>query len=143
MACCGAVVDAVGLGASERRLPPVVVDGEPRRLEQIIVNLLSNAMRYTDPGGRVTVTVEPQGGDAVLEVADTGIGISTEDLPHVFARVWRGEKSRSRATGGAGIGLAIVRELVRAHSGSVTVESVPGKGSVFGVTLPLASEQSV
>jgi signal transduction histidine kinase len=128
--------------ALSSELRPVVVDGEPKRLEQIIVNLLSNALRYTDAGGRVTVTVELQGGDAVLEVVDTGIGISAEDLPRVFTRFWRGEKSRSRATGGAGIGLSIVKELVRAHRGSVTAESVPGEGSVFRVTLPLASAQS-
>jgi two-component system sensor histidine kinase BaeS len=120
-------------------LRPVVVDGEPKRLEQIVVNLLSNALRYTDAGGRVTVTVEPQGDEAILEVADTGIGISAEDLPRVFTRFWRGEKSRSRATGGAGIGLSIVRELVRAHGGHVSVESVPGEGSVFRVLIPTSA----
>jgi len=117
----------------------VVVDGEPKRLEQIVVNLLSNALRYTDAGGRVTLTVRPEGGDALLEVADTGIGISQEDLPRVFTRFWRGEKSRSRATGGAGIGLSIVKELVRAHGGDISVASAPGDGSVFRVTIP-ASE---
>jgi len=119
-----------------------VVDGEPKRLEQIVVNLLSNALRYTDPGGRVHVAVRPEGDDAVLEVADTGIGISAEDLPHVFSRFWRGEKSRSRATGGAGIGLSIVRELARAHDGRVTVESVPGEGSVFRVTIPRSASRA-
>jgi two-component system, OmpR family, sensor histidine kinase BaeS len=114
----------------------VVVDGEPKRLEQIVVNLLSNALRYTDAGGSVSVTVRRQGDDALLEVADTGIGIPSADLPRVFTRFWRGEKSRSRATGGAGIGLAIVHELVRAHGGRVTVESEVGAGSVFRVTIP-------
>ena len=73
-------------------------------------------------------------------MADTGIGIAAEDLPRVFTRFWRGEKSRSRDTGGAGIGLSIVKELVQAHGGSVTVESTPGEGSVFRVELPLADE---
>ncbi len=113
-----------------------IVYGEPKRLEQIVVNLLSNALRYTDAGGRVSIAVRTAGDDAVLEVADTGIGISAEDVPHVFTRFWRGEKSRSRATGGAGIGLSIVKELVRAHGGHVSVESVPGGGSVFRVLIP-------
>jgi len=84
--------------------------------------------------------VRRDGADALLEVADTGIGIAAEDLPRVFTRFWRGEKSRSRDTGGAGIGLSIVKELVQAHGGSVAVESVPGEGSVFRVELPLADE---
>jgi len=121
----------------------VVVDGEPRRLEQIVVNLLSNALRYTDPGGSVTLVVERDGGDATLEVADTGIGIPPEDQPHVFTRFWRGEKSRSRATGGAGIGLSIVRELVRAHGGTIAVDSAPGRGSVFRVTLPVSASHDL
>ena len=80
----------------------------------------------------------PDAGRAVLEVRDTGIGIAPEDVPRVFTRFWRGEKSRSRATGGAGIGLSIVKELVQAHGGDVTVESTPGEGSAFTVRLPLA-----
>jgi len=122
--------------AFSSELEMTIVNGDPKRLEQIVANLLSNALRYTDAGGRVTLAVRRQGGQAVLEVADTGIGIPAADLPHVFTRFWRGEKSRSRATGGAGIGLAIVRELVRAHGGRVTVESVPGEGTVFRVLVP-------
>ena len=121
-------------------LHPAIVNGEPKRLEQIVVNLLSNALRYTDPGGSVRVAVRGAGADALLEVADTGIGIAAEDVPRVFTRFWRGEKSRSRDTGGAGIGLSIVKELVQAHGGSVAVESTPGEGSVFRVELPLADE---
>jgi signal transduction histidine kinase len=123
-------------------LEPAVVHGEPRRIEQIVVNLLSNALRYTDAGGSVSVVVRRDEDDALLEVRDTGIGIAPEDLPRVFTRFWRGEKSRSRDTGGAGIGLAIVRELVQAHGGTIAVESVPGDGSVFRVTLPLSSERA-
>ena len=117
----------------------VVVDGEPKRLEQIVVNLLSNALRYTDPGGSVTLVVGRNGDAATIEVGDTGIGIPPEDLPHVFTRFWRGEKSRSRATGGAGIGLSIVRELVRAHGGTIAVDSAPGRGSVFRVSIPVSA----
>jgi two-component system sensor histidine kinase BaeS len=118
-------------------LHPAVVEGDPRRLEQIVVNLLSNALRYSDAGGTVTVSVRADGDRAELEVRDTGIGIATEDLPRVFTRFWRGEKSRSRATGGAGIGLSIVKELVQAHGGEVTVESALSEGSVFRVSLPI------
>jgi two-component system, OmpR family, sensor histidine kinase BaeS len=127
-------------------LSPAVVDGEPKRLEQIVVNLLSNALRYTDAGGVVRVAVgtevgtAAEGAAAVLQVTDTGIGIARDDVPRVFTRFWRGEKSRSRDTGGAGIGLSIVRELVHAHGGEVTVESAPGEGSTFRVTLPLSGE---
>jgi len=124
-----------GISAS-RDLHETVVDGDPKRLRQIVVNLLSNALRYTDAGGRVTITVRQQGDDALLEVADTGIGIPAADLSKVFTRFWRGEKSRSRATGGAGIGLAIAHELVRAHRGRITVESEVGKGSTFRVLIP-------
>ena len=121
-------------------LHPTLVAGDPDRLEQIAANLLSNALRYTDAGGRVTVTVNPAGGSGVFEVADTGIGISADDLPYVFSRFWRGEKSRSRATGGAGIGLSIVQELVRAHGGRVDVESVVGEGSTFRVRIPASAQ---
>ena len=117
-------------------LQATVVAGDQKRLEQVVVNLLTNALRYTDAGGRVNLSVRQVGGDAVLEVADSGIGIPAEDLAHVFTRFWRGEKSRSRATGGAGIGLTIVKELVRAHGGQVTVESTVGQGSVFRVVIP-------
>ncbi len=129
----------IGLTTS---VQPAVVDGDPRRLEQIVVNLLSNALRYTDAGGTVTLTAGADAGRAVLEVSDTGIGIAPEDVPRVFTRFWRGEKSRSRATGGAGIGLSIVKELVQAHSGEVTVESAPGVGSAFRVSLPLSAGAS-
>lgn len=119
-------------------LEPVIVDGDGGRLQQIVVNLLSNALRYTDEGGRVVVRVFKDGENAVLEVEDTGIGIAAADLGHVFERFWRGEKSRSRTTGGAGIGLAIVQELARAHGGHASVDSVLGQGSTFRVTIPVA-----
>ena len=123
--------------ALERDLAPTGVAGDAGRLSQIVANLLSNALRYTEPGGSVLLRVAAGvSGDAVLEVADTGIGIEPEDLPHIFKRFWRADKSRSRATGGTGIGLAIVRELVIAHEGRIDVESKPGRGSRFTVTLP-------
>ncbi len=114
---------------------PVVVAGDQGRLEQIVTNLVANAQRYTD-SGEVRLTVRREGSVAVLEVADTGVGIAADDLRYIFTRFWRGDRSRSRATGGAGIGLSIVRELVRAHDGRVDVDSTLGQGSRFRVTLP-------
>jgi signal transduction histidine kinase len=126
----------------ELRLEPVAVNGEASRLDQVIDNLLSNAERYTNPGGTVCLSVARHGSEAELEVADTGIGIEPRALEHVFERFWRADRSRSRATGGAGIGLAIVRELVRAHDGRVEVESTPGQGSRFRVALPAANGEA-
>jgi two-component system sensor histidine kinase BaeS len=123
-------------------LESALVFGDAGRLEQVIDNLLANALRYTNEGGTVTLRLRPQGTTAVLEVSDTGIGIPPEDLPHVFERFWRADKSRSRATGGAGIGLAVVRELVQAHEGHIQVASTVGKGTTFRVTLPLGEAQA-
>jgi signal transduction histidine kinase len=124
----------------ERELAPTEIDGDPDRLGQIVANLLSNALRYTEAGGRVWLRVgSEEGGGAVLEVADSGIGIDPENLKHIFKRFWRADKSRSRATGGTGIGLAIVRELVIAHEGRIDVESAPGRGSRFRVSFPTGS----
>jgi len=120
----------------EERLAGAGAYGDRGRIVQIVDNLLSNALRYTDAGGTVTVDLRQRDGEAVLEVADSGVGIKGEDLPYIFERFWRGEPSRARRTGGAGIGLAIVRELVRAHDGRVDVTSKPGEGSRFRVTLP-------
>lgn len=123
----------------ERELAPAAIAGDQGRLAQIVVNLLSNALRYTEPGGQVRLRVAAEGDTAVLEVADSGIGIDAEDLKHIFKRFWRADKSRSRVTGGTGIGLAIVRELVIAHEGRIDVESAPGQGSRFRVSFPASS----
>lgn len=127
----------------ERDLSPCPFHGDPDRLAQIVANLLSNALRYTEPGGRVALRVAGTEGGAILEVADTGIGIDAEDLQHIFKRFWRADKSRSRATGGTGIGLAIVHELVVAHEGRIDVESEPGRGSRFRVSFPAAARQDL
>ena len=116
---------------------PAVISGDATRIRQVLDNLLSNALRYTDPGGRVTVRSFVDADQGVIEVSDTGIGLTGEELPHVFDRFWRSDKSRARSRGGAGIGLAIVLELVRAHDGRIDVSSHPGEGSTFTVRLPL------
>lgn len=120
----------------ETALSSAPVLGDSVRLGQIVSNLLSNALRYTPAGGNVTLTVHRKDESALLEVTDTGLGIAPEDLRHIFTRFWRGEKSRSRETGGAGIGLAIVSELVHGHEGRIDVESRLGQGSAFLVSLP-------
>ena len=119
-------------------LTPALVDGDPGRLTQIVENLLSNAHRYTDPGGRVDVRLEIRREYAVLQVADTGIGIDPEMQGRVFDRFWRAPEARERVTEGSGVGLALVRDLVLAQEGRVDVQSRPGHGSTFSVSIPLA-----
>jgi two-component system sensor histidine kinase BaeS len=135
-AAYGGFFEAKGIAFAARR-EPAPMQGDRRRLEQVVDNLLSNALRYTDPGGRVELHVRRENGRCLVEVRDTGIGISAEDLPHVFDRFWRSDRSRSRATGGSGVGLAVVRELVRAHDGLVELRSEVGLGTTARVTLPV------
>ncbi len=112
---------------------------DQRRIGQVIANLLSNALNYTDENGRITVTVKKDQETAVLAVEDTGIGISQEEISRVFERFYRTDKSRTRKTGGAGIGLSISKAIVQAHGGTITCESEPGTGSRFVVALPVTS----
>ncbi|MBE8518859.1 HAMP domain-containing histidine kinase [Amycolatopsis sp. H6(2020)] len=114
------------------------LEADPVRLRQVVGNLVTNAIRHTPPGGRVTIRVSSTVDEVTLAVADTGTGIAAEDLPHVFDRFWRAEKSRSRQTGGSGLGLAIVRHLVQAHDGTVVAESEVDTGSTFTVRLPVS-----
>jgi two-component system, OmpR family, sensor histidine kinase BaeS len=122
----------------EAELRPAPVIGDPDRLAQICANLLSNARRYTPAGGSVVLAVHAERAEALLTVADTGVGIAKDDLPHIFERFWRADRSRSRATGGAGIGLAIVHSLVRAHGGTIQTQSEPGHGTTITIHMPLA-----
>jgi signal transduction histidine kinase len=103
---------------------------------RVLDNLVSNALGHTPAGGRVSITAAPLKGGARVEVADTGEGIPAEVLPHVFDRFYRGDQSRNRATGGAGLGLAIAKGIVEAHGGEIGVESIPGRGARFYFTLP-------
>ncbi|WP_333772243.1 sensor histidine kinase [Streptomyces sp. IBSBF 3136] len=115
------------------------LDADPVRMRQVLGNLVSNALRHTPADGSVTLAARPDGQEVVLTVADTGTGIAPEDLPHVFDRFWRAEKSRSRRTGGSGLGLPIVRHLVAAHGGTARATSEPGTGAVFTLRLPAAA----
>ena len=116
----------------------VAVEGDRARIKQVVVNLLDNAIKYTPSGGSINLDVYAREDKAVIEVADTGIGIPTDSLPHIFERFFRVDKARSRDAGGAGLGLAIVKSICLAHGGQVFVESVEGQGSRFKVELPLA-----
>lgn len=121
---------------------PVVVRGETDLIQQVITNLLSNAYRYTPEDGKVTVTLLTTDNDAIIEVADTGIGISSAALPYIFERFYREDRARSKTTGGFGLGLAIAQQIVQVHQGDITVSSQVGQGSTFRVTLPRASTQN-
>ena len=118
----------------------VLVCGDQDRLKQVLVNLIGNAIKYTPPGGEVIVGLGKEGNQAKLTVSDTGPGIPAEDIPHVFERFYRGEKSRTRTRDGKGfgLGLSIAYWIVRNHGGRIEVNSRPGQGSTFCVWLPLA-----
>jgi signal transduction histidine kinase len=114
------------------------VRGDREQLRQVIVILLDNAVRYTADGGRVHVQARRDGSNALVTVHDTGIGIGEQELSRVFERFYRADEARNRQSGGAGLGLAIARELVSRHGGKISVESTEGAGSTFTVQLPLA-----
>ena len=105
-------------------------------MERAVVNLVDNAIKYSSPGGRVTVTADRQGGDVVIAVRDEGIGIAREHFDRLFERFYRVDKARSREQGGTGLGLAIVKHITQVHGGSVSVQSTLGKGSVFTIRIP-------
>ncbi len=113
---------------------------DPARLRQVVRNLAENAITHSPSGGTVTIRAEEVKGAIEVSVTDSGAGISPEDLPHIFERFYRADRSRARDSGGTGLGLTIVRQLVTAHGGQVWVESKPGQGSVFSFTIPLAEE---
>jgi signal transduction histidine kinase len=114
-----------------------IINGDKDKITQVIVNLLSNAQKYTPEGGTVLTSIQRVGEYIEFRVKDNGMGISPEDLPNIFERFYRADKSRNRLTGGAGIGLTIVKAIVDAHKGTITVQSKPGEGTEFRVLLPV------
>jgi heavy metal sensor kinase len=120
----------------------ITIWGDRARIKQVIVNLVDNAIKYTQQDGSVRVVVGAENNHAVMRVEDNGAGIPADALPHLFERFYRVDKARSRQMGGAGLGLAIVKSIVAAHGGRVTVESAEGKGSRFRVELSLAGAKS-
>jgi two-component system phosphate regulon sensor histidine kinase PhoR len=113
------------------------VTGDADRLEQVVANLLDNALRYTPAGGRITLAARMDSGTVAVSVADTGRGIPPEALPHLFERFYTADPARTGQ--GAGLGLAIAREIVHAHGGELTVVSTPGAGSIFTIHLPAST----
>ena len=135
-----AVATFTGDARLDRRIDistePVWVDGDAVRMEQVLTNIVTNAVKYTPPGGRIRVTLRADGDDAVLTVEDSGFGISPELLPFIFDMYVQADRTLDRARGGLGIGLALVRRLVELHGGSVTASSAgEGHGSTFTVRL--------
>jgi signal transduction histidine kinase len=118
------------------KLLPVNVDYD--RIKQVLHNLLDNALTHTPAGGAIVVSAKQQEKWIEVSVADTGEGIPAEDLPNIFERFYRADKSRARATGGSGLGLTIAKRLVKAHGGNIEVQSELGKGSRFSFTLPVS-----
>ncbi|GAA2472333.1 HAMP domain-containing sensor histidine kinase [Streptomyces longisporus] len=128
--------DAAGVTVRTEQDGSPWLDADPVRMRQALGNLVSNALRHTPADGSVTLAARRDGDEVVFTVTDTGTGIAPEDLPHVFDRFWRAEKSRSRRTGGSGLGLPIVRHLVAAHGGTAVAACEPGAGAVFTLRLP-------
>jgi signal transduction histidine kinase len=128
----------ISIRVEEAGSPAVLVDRA--RLSQILRNLVANAVTHTPEGGVVTLAAMAEAGFIRFEVRDTGEGIPPEHLPHVFDRFYRADAARARATGGAGLGLAIVRHLVDAHGGEVSASSEPGRGTTISFTLPRTAE---
>ena len=139
---CAASIDTRGhdvVVESDDR--PLMVRGDSRRLTQVITNLLTNSIKYTPPGGDIRISLSQADGNAHIEVRDNGAGIAIDELPHVFDYFTQGRSHQYQSTGGLGIGLYIVRNIVRLHGGKVSAYSEgPGKGSTFTVSLPLSLE---
>jgi signal transduction histidine kinase len=131
-----------GITLQVQKLEPAIVLGDASRLIQCVINLLDNALTYTNTEGTVTLTVQVIDNSGCITVQDTGIGIAPGDIPHIFDRFYRADPARShRGGGGSGLGLAIVDWVVRAHGGSIKVESQLGQGSTFSMILPLLPQE--
>lgn len=128
-----------GIAVHIEKVEAVTVRGDPSRLIQCVMNLLDNALTYTNAGGKVTLHCVVKGNRGCIAIEDSGIGIAPEDLPHIFERFYRTDPARSQTTGGSGLGLSIVDWIIHAHGGSMRVESEAGRGSTFTVILPLAN----
>jgi heavy metal sensor kinase len=136
-----AEASGIVLECDQAHVAPALVHGNGNRLRQVINNLIDNAIKFTGSGGKVVVGLSEEGNDVVLSVRDTGPGITPEDLPHIFERFRRGDKSRTRTVRGSGLGLAICRSIIVNHGGQIAVESKLGSGTTFVVRLPRISRR--
>lgn len=134
--------ERAGLTLETHLEPGVAILGDRDDMDQVLVNLVDNAIKYTPPGGKIQVSLRADGDQAVLTVTDTGIGMMQEHLPRIFERFYRVDKARSRQSGGTGLGLSIVKHMVEAHEGSVSVESEYTRGSTFTVRIPLLQDEA-
>jgi heavy metal sensor kinase len=137
-----AVADSKGVDLTVASIEPAMLQGDRSQIRRLVANLLDNALKYTDAGGRVSIGLSREDGGLRLVVADTGRGIPRAEIPRIFERFYRADPSRSRRTGGAGLGLAIVARVVEFHAGKISVESEPGKGSSFVIELPASETAS-
>jgi heavy metal sensor kinase len=124
--------------AGEFKEEPVWIDADAAAIERVFLIFIDNAVKYTHPGGRISLRCQKSPDAALIEIRDTGIGVSDKDLPHIFERFYRADPARSREQGGVGLGLSIANWIVEKHGGAIRVESTPGMGSVFQVHLPFA-----
>jgi two-component system phosphate regulon sensor histidine kinase PhoR len=130
------LAEAQNVALTSNRLESALVDGNPTRLKQIVVNLVDNAVKYNRPNGRVSASVFTNDHSVILEVADNGIGIPESSVPFIFDRFYRADKTRTRTTGGIGIGLSLVKAICNAHGATIHVKSREGDGTVFSVAFP-------
>jgi heavy metal sensor kinase len=131
------LADAGGVSVRCEPAPPVVVDGDAGWLGRLLLNLLGNAIRFTDAGGSIVVRVSRRGDHATVEVRDTGIGLAPDDADRVFERFYRADPARSSRADGAGLGLSLVKWIASEHGGTVAVDSRLGEGSTFSIRLPV------
>ncbi|MDT3425530.1 signal transduction histidine kinase [Paenibacillus forsythiae] len=125
----------------EAELAEMTVTGAEDLLSQVWNNLLHNSIKFTPPGGTITITARPMDTEVEVRVSDTGTGISKEDLPHIFERFYKADKARSAGAGGSGLGLSLVKKIIDLHRGKVSAQSSPGEGTVFVVALPVSLKE--
>src|SRR5262249_41881646 len=129
------VAQARGLSLAGQIVDEPAISGDPSWIERLLLNLLDNAFKFTPSGGAVTVRLRDEGGEAVLEVSGTGIGMAPDVVPHVFERFYRGDPARSAGGFGVGLGLSLVKWIVDEHNGTVAADGAPGGGARFTVKL--------
>lgn len=130
--------ESTGITVRRLGMEPATVSGDPDRLRQLLLNIVTNAIKYTPRGGTVSIGLECRGDQVAVTVDDTGVGIASVDVPFIFERFWRADRARSRGErGGLGLGLSIAEWIAQAHGGTITVASRIGRGTTFTVQLPL------